>query len=164
MRRDPSRDIFKTSELFLQAHCWDAEHFQPPPLGTIHLQDSCWMRTLAFARFSGDVTAARRLEQAAANFPRFDLVFFLTASIEVRRERLQKREREEPGANDAGDAWVNSRPQDFLRLEAELLRSVRSFSNPVVIDTTEMNSGAIREQVVSNIKGALCRHPHSTKS
>tara|TARA_R110002096_G_scaffold364019_2_gene557096 strand:- start:2343 stop:2987 length:645 start_codon:yes stop_codon:yes gene_type:complete len=155
MRRDPNRNFQKTSELFLAAHRWDAEHFVSPPRGTIHLQDSCWMRTLAFARFASNQVATQKLKEAARSFPAFDLVIFLTASIDIRRERLAKREREEPGANDAGDAWVNSRPEDFLRLEGELKGVVEKFAHPVVIDTTDLDPGTILNLVSQELKRAL---------
>jgi thymidylate kinase len=48
VRRDPHAGLIETGALFLAAHLWDDRHFTPPPDGMVHLQDSCWLRTLAY--------------------------------------------------------------------------------------------------------------------
>src|SRR5439155_18295365 len=48
VRRDPEAGPIETGALFLAAHLWDARHFTPPPDRTVHIQDSCWLRTLAY--------------------------------------------------------------------------------------------------------------------
>ncbi len=109
------------------------------------------MRTLAFCRFAGDERTACLLEQEARKFPAFDQAYFLTASLERRRERLLQRQLENPDANDAGDAWVVSRPDDFLRLERALEGAVNEFVPAVTIDTTDLRVDEIASLVVERI-------------
>jgi len=151
LRRNPDRDRAETGNLFLAAHRWDSRHFVRPEPGGIHLQDSCWMRTLAHCRFAGERAHAAQLEKEAAAFPTFDRACFLTASLERRRERLLRRQRENPAANDAGDAWVNTHPADFLRLEQALEATVNEFLPAVKIDTTDLSVDEVAERVVAAI-------------
>src|SRR5438270_13332793 len=76
LRRDPSAGLVETGALFLAAHLWDARHFRPPPEGTIHLQDSCWLRTLAYHTMQGTPGIPELLRQAVPTFPRFDAALF----------------------------------------------------------------------------------------
>src|SRR5437763_13959490 len=48
VRRDPGAGLVETGALFLAAHLWDARPFNLPPDGAVHIQDSCWLRTLAY--------------------------------------------------------------------------------------------------------------------
>jgi hypothetical protein len=72
VRRDPEAGIVETGALFLAAHLWDARHFTPPPDGTIHLQDSCWLRTFAYHTWKATPAIPEQLARAARYFPRFD--------------------------------------------------------------------------------------------
>src|SRR5689334_11657670 len=53
LRLDPQAGLLETGALFLAAHLWDSRHFTPPLDGVVHIQDSCWLRTLAFHRARG---------------------------------------------------------------------------------------------------------------
>lgn len=151
LRKDPNRDLEKVGEMFLCAHRWDSQHFVLPEKGTLHLQDSCWMRTLAYCRFFGDEQTARLLREEALTFPLFGKAYFLTASLEQRRKRLAKREAEKPGTNDAGDAWVETRPADFLRLERTLEETVNEFLPAQTIDTSNLSIEQITQMIVNGI-------------
>ena len=74
--------------LFLAAHLWDARHFTTPPDGMVHVQDSCWLRTLAYHTWKDTPAIPEQLARAARYFPRFDAAVFLTAGVEERRRRL----------------------------------------------------------------------------
>jgi thymidylate kinase len=138
VRRDPCAGLAETGALFLAAHLWDARHFAPPADGTVHLQDSCWLRTLAYHTFHGTPGIPGLLREAMASFPRFDAAVFLTASIEERQRRLAQRERDQPGSNDEGDHAVVRRPEQFKAVEAELLRLAKETPLACVIDTTDL--------------------------
>lgn len=115
LRRDPERDPLEAGALFLASHLWDVRHFQPPE--RVHLQDSWWLRSLAFERILGRPEVVRLMEDSLDRRIRFDAIVYLTATLAVRRERLRSRR-----DNDEGDHWVTSRPDLFERLDAELRR------------------------------------------
>lgn len=127
LRRDPAAGLLETSALFLASHLWDARHFAPPPPGTIHLQDSCWLRTLAYHTVRGTPGIPQLLRRAMPTFPRFDAAVFVTAALIERQRRLLKREVEQPGVNDLGDHAVVRAPELFsqARFIALALRACR---------------------------------------
>ena len=120
LRRDPGASLLETGALFLASHLWDARNFEPPPEGVIHIQDSCWLRTLAYHTFHGTPRIPELLRSAAPTFPGFDAAVFLTADLAERRLRLGRRESEHPGSNDANDHMVINKPDIYLGLESEL--------------------------------------------
>ncbi|HET6880577.1 MAG TPA: hypothetical protein VFI31_10505 [Pirellulales bacterium] len=136
LRRDPAAGLLETGALFLASHLWDARHFVPPPSGTIHLQDSCWLRTLAYHTVRGTPGIPELLRRAMPTFPRFDAAVFLTASIAERRCRLRQRERERPGSNDRGDHAVSDDSHSFTRLNHALGRLAKRMVGAVRVDTT----------------------------
>jgi hypothetical protein len=137
LRRDPAASMVETGSLFLASHCWDARHFRMPPPGTIHLQDSSWLRTLSFHTHHGTPAIPSLLRAASASFPKFDAAIFLTASITRRRQRLVQREAQHPGANDWQDHLVARAPSEFRALE-DCLRSLSvELAGAVVLDTSE---------------------------
>ncbi len=105
--------LLETGSLFLASHLWDVSHFRPPPSDTVHLQESSWLRTVAYhahnrTEFVGDPEVAKQwasdfkgdftdlvkavmVEDSATRGPDFDLVIYLTADVGSRRERLIKR-------------------------------------------------------------------------
>ncbi|MBL8793293.1 MAG: hypothetical protein JNM56_05265 [Planctomycetia bacterium] len=145
VRRDPQAGLIETGALFLAAHLWDARHFTPPPDGTVHLQDSCWLRTLAYHSWKDTPAIAEQLARAARYFPRFDFTVFLTAKSEERRHRLSQREREQPGSNDANDHLVQSDPQGHSRLGRMLWQMTHLYTKATSVDTT----GIPKEGLVS---------------
>ena len=142
-RRDPEASLAETGALFLAAHLWDARYFTSPPPGVIHLQDSSWLRTLAFHRYHNTPGIPDLLGRAAVDFPRFDTAVFLTADIGERRRRLRLREREQPGSNDHLDHAVVLNVQGFLGLEAILREVTVATTGAQVIDTTDMSPGEV---------------------
>ncbi len=138
LRRDPQAGLVETGALFLAAHLWDARHFVPPPDSMIHIQDSCWLRTLAYHTWKDTPAIPEQLARAARYFPRFDAAIFLTAGIEERRRRLAQREREEPGSNDANDHLVYSDRQGYLRQEQLLWQLTHLYTKAVSIETTSI--------------------------
>jgi thymidylate kinase len=136
LRRDPHTGLVETGALFLASHLWDARHFTPLPDGTVHLQDSCWLRTLAYHTWKDTPAIPEQLARAARYFPRFDGAVFLTAGIEERQRRLEQREREQAGSNDANDHLVQSDPQGYLRLEQVLWQLTNLYTKATRIETT----------------------------
>lgn len=156
VRRDPHAGLIETGALFLAAHLWDARHFAPPPEGWIHLQDSCWLRSLAYHTWKDTPAIPEQLARAARYFPRFDAAVFLTAGIEERRHRLAQREREQPGSNDANDHLVLSDPQGYLRLEHLLWQLTHLYTKATRIETTGIPGERLVPLVVERLTQAGC--------
>jgi thymidylate kinase len=141
MRRDPWAAAVETGALFLAAHLWDARHFKPPLDGTVHLQDSCWVRTLAYHTFHDTPGLPTLLRKAMASFPRFNAAVFLTTGIKERQRRLAQRECEQPGNNDANDRLVMIAPDQFNVL-ARMLRTIKvEIAKTAIFDTVDVPQG-----------------------
>ncbi len=138
VRRDPHAGLVETGAIFLAAHLWDARHFRPPPDGTVHLQDSCWLRTLAYHTYRGTPGIPDLLREAVASFPRFEAALFLTACVEERQRRLAQREQERPGSNDFEDHLVKSAPGAFTQHEVVLQETAVQTVGAKVLDTTDV--------------------------
>lgn len=143
LRRDPEAGWLETGCLFLSAHLWDARHFRPPPAGAVHVQDSCWLRTLAMHRLRGTPPVAGLLEEAARTFPRFDAAVFLTAGLATRRHRLEARLRDAPDDVDHLDHAVARDPDGFVALDKLLQRLAVDLVGAHVLDTTELTAGEV---------------------
>jgi thymidylate kinase len=148
LRRDPGAGLLETGGLFLASHLWDARNFEPPPEEVIHIQDSCWLRTLAYHTFHETPRIPELLSAAVASFPRFDAAVFLTADLVERRRRLEQRESEEPGSNDVNDHLVINDPDSYLGLERVLQRLAAVFAAAMTIPTTCVPESALVQQVL----------------
>jgi thymidylate kinase len=156
LRRDPHAELVETGALFLAAHLWDARHFTPPPDGMVHIQDSCWLRTLAYHTWNDTPAIPEQLARAARYFPQFDAAVFLTARIEERRQRLTQREREQPGSNDANDHLVQSDPQGYLGLEHLLWQLTHLYTKATRIETTGIPGERLVPLVVEMLAQDRC--------
>jgi thymidylate kinase len=156
LRRDPQAGLVETGALFLAAHLWDARHFASPPDGMIHIQDSCWLRTIAYHTWKDTAAIPEQLARAARYFPRFDAAIFLTAGTDERRRRLAQREREKPGSNDANDHLVRLDPQGYLRLEQMLWQLTHLYTKATRIDTTGITGERLISLVVEIVVQARC--------
>ena len=147
LRRDPQASLEETGNLFLASHLWDARNFRRPPEGTIHLQDSCWLRTLAFHSAKDTPMIPMILRELIPKFPCFDLAFFLTTSISERQRRLIQREHEIPGSNDFGDQAVVFSPEMFMYMEGILKDLATELVGAIIVDTTDSLQSDLLERV-----------------
>ena len=138
MRQDERRSSLEGSCLFVASHLWDMRNFRAP-VQTVHLQDSCWLRSVAYD-LESEARSSPRAGQLWESCPtvQFDRALFLTASLPVRRLRLQKRKRE-GGAADAQDHWVETNPERFSALESRLLQVVSSHARTEILDSSELS-------------------------
>ena len=151
-RRDPGASLAETGALFLAAHLWDARHFTPPPPDAVQVQDSSWLRTLAFHRFHNTPDIPDLLASAAVGFPPFDAALFLTADIGERCRRLALREREQPGSNDHLDHLVVRDVQRVLALEAVLREVTVASTGARILDTTDMPRAAVMRTALCELR------------
>jgi thymidylate kinase len=152
LRRDPSAGLVESGAIFLASHLWDARHFQPPLPGAVHIQDSCWLRTLAYHSWKNTPAIPVQLAQAAKSFPRFDATIILTAGIEQRQRRLAQREREQPGSNDFGDHAVVHDVEGFQHHERILLDLAVTMAGARIIDTTNVGTRKVLEHVLTVLR------------
>jgi hypothetical protein len=155
LRRDSTAGFLETGSLFLSAHCWDARHFRLPPTGTVHFQDSSWLRTLAFHSHHRTPVIPEALRLASTSFPAFDVAIFITANIVSRRQRLQQRDIEQPGANDWQDHLVVKSPDEFLALEERLRRLTIERTGAAELDTTGLSPDEVCAAAWEQIAPAL---------
>ena len=151
-RRNQPVSLLETGALFLAAHLKDAIDFKQPTKG-FHIQDSSWLRTLAFNELQEIRWIPALVKDCSKHQPVFDLVIYLTASTEVRQQRVLQREQEQPGENDSADYWPIKCPKKFERLDQLLYESTLSFyPNAYRIDTTELTPNQVLEVVLNIIK------------
>lgn len=144
VRWDENFGGVEAGALFLSSMLWDARNFVPPPPGEVHLQDSCWLRTLAFEQLYGSVPLARMMEEQGKRFPRFEKAFFLTASLEERERRFHSRSK-----NDLHDLMAFRRPEKFLAIERRLRELVIEWEAGVVIETDGLSPAQVLRRVLS---------------
>jgi thymidylate kinase len=155
-RKDPKAGMLETGALFLAAHLYDAHQFTYPIEGTVHLQDSCWLRTLAYHETKGTRWVPELLQATRHLQPTFDLTFYLTASIESRKARVIQRELEKPGENDAADYLSHVDPERLMRHDMKLLTVTRRIYPDVhLVDTTTLCPDEVFSTVYPQIKALL---------
>jgi len=152
LRRDPDAGSLETGAIFLASHVWDARHFRRPPTGTLHIQDSCWLRTLAYHTFNNTPMIPDLLRVAIPTFPRFEAAVYLTANIGQRCRRLRMREQEQPGCNDRSDLAVVRDPISFQELETRLRALAEELTSARSIDTTALGPSEIVDTVLQTVK------------
>lgn len=149
-RKKPEIPINETCSLFISAHLFDASHFVAPKLGEIHLQDSSWLRTLAFNIIRENMKFLPLLHIVASYQPSFDLILYLTANIETRQKRVLQREFKSPEQNDHSDYLVQSDPDLFKKNDEMLLATAQDKCLVVeVIDTSSLTPEQVQMEAWS---------------
>lgn len=152
VRWDPGFTGPEAGGLFMAAHLWDARHFKPPGAGEVHLQDSCWLRSLAFERVIGTPELATMMEAQSRSFPVFDAAIVLTASLETRRARLAQR-----AQNDLHDLFAFKNPDKFFRIELELAELAWRKAGALVLATDGLDPDQVLAQALVHIERAQRR-------
>ncbi len=150
VRWDEGFGGLEAGAIFLSSHLWDLRHFEVAPSGTLHLQDSCWLRSLAFEKVKGDPQIATLMEATGPSTPSFTRAFVLTADLETRRRRFQRR----AGQNDLHDQLAFRRPELFFRIENQLIECARKWAGAQVIDTSRLSCDQVLATVLSQLPQA----------
>src|SRR5207248_3008192 len=113
-------DAEALGHLYVAAGALDLRLFEMPRRPTIQ-ESTIPIRSFAFyaAREMGHLANAFR--QLLDSYPVFDVSVVLTASLEVRRGRLEMRRRAAPGEIADDDELVNRDPDTFRRMENALI-------------------------------------------
>lgn len=131
----------ETGALFLASHLYDTTLFNPPEEGSVHLQDSSWLRTISYNLMRETPIIPELADALFQAHPRFGTVIYLTASLEARRIRVHEREAKHPGTNTPGDFMSFTDPEFVVRHDRKLLDTTRRFYPAVdVIDTSSMDT------------------------
>jgi thymidylate kinase len=146
-RRDKKAGYLETGALFLAAHEYDAIEFKYPAPGKVHIQDSSWLRTLAFHTLHKTRWIPDLVKSVSRHQPEFDAVIYLTASTAVRQQRVLKREKEAPHENDHSDYLCFSNPKKLEQLDQLLLAKTQEvYPHVKVIDTTNVKPDVLLQQ------------------
>ncbi len=139
---------------YLAAAALDVRLFQPP--------QQCRFQESTIALRSYAHYKARREEALAdglarilddPQYPRFDSAVVLTASLEERLKRLEKRRREAPEEIAPDDIAVITTPELFIRMEEILMAEAKQRVGAVISDTTGQGLG--QEEVVIEVAELL---------
>lgn len=146
-RWDEAFGGLEAGALFLSSMLWDARNFQNPSPGEVHLQESCWLRVLAYEQLYGSVPIARMMEEQGRRFPRFQKALFLTASLEERERRFRYGSR--------GDLMAFRQPEKFLALERRLRELVVEWEAGVVLETDGLSPDQVLRRVLNKFMAKL---------
>lgn len=153
LRKERDVGLLETGALFLAAHLYDAIAFKLPLAGVVHVQDSSWLRTLAYHSLHETRWIPDLIRQCRVYQPEFDVVIYLTASPEVRQWRVLKRENENPDENDAADFLAYVDPRKLEKHDRVLERITREcYGVSEIIDTTGLTPGQVLDRAVSLIR------------
>lgn len=128
----------ETGALFLASHFYDTTLFKRPIKGHMHVQDSSWLRTISYHTMQRTPIIPSLADALFEAHPIFGTVIYLTASMEVRRQRIMTRESTNPGMNTPGDFLSFVNPDFVAEHDRKLIEITRNFYPWVkVIDTTD---------------------------
>lgn len=112
------------------------------------IQDSTVLiRSLAYNVVRGNESTTAELIELLPAHPRFGLSIVLTASLEKRRERLAKRQREQPATVADDDRMVLQDPDRFVAMERVLMRYSMEDFDAHHIDTTSHTVGEVVDRI-----------------
>ena len=112
------------------------------------IQDSTVLiRSLAYNIVRGNESTTAELIELLPAHPRFGLSIVLTASIEKRRQRLAKRQREQPATVADDDRMVLQDPGRFVAMEHVLMRYSIEYFKAEHIDTTSYTVGEVVDRI-----------------
>lgn len=142
-------DAETLGNLYVAALMGDIRIFKWPDQNTI--QDSTIiLRSLAYHTVRGTPRISEVLLDLLPEHPKFDASFILTASLEERAKRLQKRMRESPQEVGDEDMMILKKPEKFLAMEACLIDIAKQAFHSVVIETSSLTPNMVVEEINRN--------------
>lgn len=154
LRRSNRLDGAYLGHAYLAAAALDMRLFRAPRQDRIQ-ESTIALRSYAHYKARGeDVLAdgfARILDDPS--YPRFSAAVVLTASLDARLKRLNKRRKEAPEEIAPDDLAIVTTPDLFLQMEEVLIDEAQKRFGAVVLDTTAPGLG--HEEVVRAVAAAL---------
>jgi hypothetical protein len=159
---DAADDLRKTDGIdgtylghaYLAAAAFDVRLFQPPRQCRIQ-ESTIALRSYAHYKARGEDVLADGFAHILDDpqYPRFDAAVVLTASLEERRNRLEKRRMEAPDEIAPDDLAVVATPDLFIRMEEILVEEAKHRFGAVILDTTGHGLG--EDEVVTTVARIL---------
>lgn len=154
LRRADGLDGRYLGHAYLAAAALDMRLFKPPR--RLRIQESTIaLRSYAHYRARGEDALADGFARILddPSYPKFDAAVVLTASLDERLKRLNKRRGEAPEEIAPDDLAVIRTPELFLRMEEVLIGEARKRFGAVVLDTTGHTFS--QEEVAEAVAAAL---------
>jgi thymidylate kinase len=150
LRKEDSAGVETLGYLYVAALAADLEHWSPPPTHTI--QDSTIvLRSLAYHKIVGTPFVADAMMTLLPRHPRFTRSFVLTASLDVRRQRLKERQCQQPDEIAADDLQILRAPERFLAMEAALIDLAQRHFDAMIIDTSELTPAGVLNSIIHEL-------------
>jgi thymidylate kinase len=130
----------ESAALFLASHLLDAATHQTLRPGEVHIQDSSWIRTISYNTMVATPIVPELADELFGAHPVFGKVFYLTANIADKQQRLLKREQDNPGSNTTGD-YLCFRDPGFVEEHDLVLEALvkKYFPSYTRINTSEVS-------------------------
>jgi len=150
LRKADGLDGAYLGHAYLAAAALDVRLFQPPRQCRIQ-ESTIALRSYAHYKARGEEALADGFARILDDpqYPRFDAAVVLTASLEERLKRLEKRRREAPEEIAPDDLAVIATPELFLHMEEILVAEAKQRFGAVILDTTGQGLG--QEEVVIEV-------------
>ncbi len=147
LRREDSLDAEGLGHLFVAALRVDLRGYVPDEKPLI--QDSTiLLRSLAYHRVNRTPQVVEAFERLLPEHPRFFVTIVLTASIEVRRQRLQMRRERSACEIAPDDLLVERDPEMFLAMERDLITIATDHFDATVVDTSELGEAEVATKIL----------------
>lgn len=142
--------------LYLAALAMDIARYAHPIRPTIQ-ESTIGLRSLCHYQARGEHGMANAFAALldGDRYPRFDRAIVLTASIAVRRARLERRRREAPAEIAADDLAVIAAPDIFRRMDDLLMEEARRRYGALVIDTSDMTTMEVVTAIQAAVAGVI---------
>ncbi|TVP62921.1 MAG: hypothetical protein EA343_09495 [Nodularia sp. (in: Bacteria)] len=137
--------------LYLAALKADISDFQCPEISTIQ-ESTILCRSFGFYSGKNMENIANLFAKCANAHPKFDLSIILTASIDSRINRLKQRKIEDNQSIFSDDLLIIKNPQQFLKMDSEMIKLSQMMFNSKVIDTSQLTIDDVVVQIIEMIQ------------
>lgn len=134
--------------LYLSALFEDIRNFKLE--GNIIQDSTLLLRSMNYYKTIGNnPDLVKSFAEIAPRHPIPDKSFYLTADIDVRRSRLDKRIKEMPTKLTSNDLMIRDNPDKFIKIDESLKELSIKYFNSQVIDTSNMSEMDVVEEIKS---------------
>jgi len=149
LRKNNLIDDASLGRLYLEALQYDLDHYQEDRNALIVQDSTIIVRSIAFHSVVGDQELAESFRQLLPRHPHFTHSFVLTASDEVRLERLRGRCSRHHDSPE--DHLIRTKPDVFHKMEQIIIDLVVNEFGGTVIDSSAMEREGEKERLAASI-------------